>query len=477
VALRVCVAVAVLNAVAWAVITPTFQVPDELVHVGYVQYLAETGDLPTPTSVTGTIASEEIAVGAAVIPFSTAAKPTWSSAADKRAERELQRPMDRTERKSGGYVASNPPLYYALAAIPYRVAESASLYDRILAMRLLSAFFAGLLAVFVFLFLRELMPAYPLGATVGTLGVVLHPLTGFMAGGVSPEILVWVVCAAIFWLLARAFRRGLTLHSGLVLGLVIAAGLLTKLSVLTLVPGLVVAFALLVLAAPRGRRRRPAFLGAAAALACAAVIPQVWATLSDALFGQPAAGGAAAAATVTSNAGNVRELLTYIWQFYLPRLPFMTDQFTAYPQYPLWETYFHGFVGRFGWFEYGFPGWVNQIGLAVSACILAAAGASLIHCRAAVRRRWAELFAYTAIAASVALLVNVAGYRYRHDTGDNFEQTRYLFPLLPLYAALLALAARAVAVRYRAQAAALLILALAAHNVFAQFLSVYRYYL
>ena len=39
----VCFGVALLNAVAWGLITPLFQVPDEAGHVAYVQRIAETG--------------------------------------------------------------------------------------------------------------------------------------------------------------------------------------------------------------------------------------------------------------------------------------------------------------------------------------------------------------------------------------------------------------------------------------------------
>jgi hypothetical protein len=43
-----CALVAVLNALAWSLLVPPFQVPDEESHTGYVQYLAETGKVPKP---------------------------------------------------------------------------------------------------------------------------------------------------------------------------------------------------------------------------------------------------------------------------------------------------------------------------------------------------------------------------------------------------------------------------------------------
>ena len=41
---------ALLNGIAWGLITPLFQTPDEAGHVAYVQYVAETGKPPTGRS-------------------------------------------------------------------------------------------------------------------------------------------------------------------------------------------------------------------------------------------------------------------------------------------------------------------------------------------------------------------------------------------------------------------------------------------
>jgi hypothetical protein len=43
----------------------------------------------------------------------------------------------------------------------------------------------------------------------------------------------------------------------------------------------------------------------------------------------------------------------------------MEDVFRGYPAYPVWDVYIQGFIGRFGWFQYGFPLWANKLGLGV----------------------------------------------------------------------------------------------------------------
>ena len=46
-----------------------------------------------------------------------------------------------------------------------------------------------------------------------------------------------------------------------------------------------------------------------------------------------------------------------MWQFYLPRLPFMEEEV---PGYPVVDVWLEGFVGRFGLLEFGLPGWAAK---------------------------------------------------------------------------------------------------------------------
>jgi hypothetical protein len=43
---RICFVLAFVNAAIWGVVVPPFQVPDEIAHFAYVQYLAERGKPP-----------------------------------------------------------------------------------------------------------------------------------------------------------------------------------------------------------------------------------------------------------------------------------------------------------------------------------------------------------------------------------------------------------------------------------------------
>ena len=70
----------------------------------------------------------------------------------------------------------------------------------------------------------------------------------------------------------------------------------------------------------------------------------------------------------------------------------------------------------------------------------------------------------------------VLRYRGRIDNGYVFEQARYLLPLLPLYAAIVALAVRGAGRRWAPVAAGVLVVAALGHDLFAQLVTIARYY-
>ena len=55
-------------------------------------------------------------------------------------------------------------------------------------------------------------------------------------------------------------------------------------------------------------------------------------------------------ATSPAHPFNVRQFLSYVWQFYLPRLPFLTP-FRTTPQLPVYDIWVHQVAGVFGWLE------------------------------------------------------------------------------------------------------------------------------
>jgi 4-amino-4-deoxy-L-arabinose transferase-like glycosyltransferase len=480
-----CALCALLTAVVWSLIVPLFQVPDEEAHVGYAQYLAETGHPPSGANNETGLSPEEHALLRAtywrVVIFHAENRPPVTKAEHRRFEKASDEGADRTS--EGGYTraSGNPPLYYAAAAAAYWASPSTDLPDRMHLMRLLSALLCGITVLFIFLFLREVMPGTPWAAPVGSLAVAFQPMFGFMSGGVNSDNLLFAAAASIFLGFAVSFRRGFTVPRGVWIGASGAIAILSKVSAAGLLPGIVLGLVLLVGAA-RPADRRAATRAALAAGATIAVPLIAYMLLNSAVwdrglyFGETAGkdvpGSALSLPGSSDVAPTVGGYLSYTWEFYLPRLPFMRDWF----QYdPVRDTWFDGFVGNFGWLDYGFPSWVYNLALGIYAAILALLARELIARGSWLRTRWREVATYGGLALGFILFVHAASYIGQLANPGGFEQARYLFPLLTLYGAGIALAARG-AGRYGPAVGAFLVCLAIAHTAVAMLLTLTRYY-
>jgi hypothetical protein len=471
-----CAIVAVGNAWVWALVTPPFQAPDEGVHIGYSEYLAESGKPPRRfarpiTSLS--VYSEEYTEIYNGLPFSPEGDPSWSPGLDHRLRERLDQPLEQEEELGAGTAATYPPAYYAYEAVAARMGRWLDPLDRLFLLRAWSALLAGLTVTCTFLFVREVLPRAPWAWTVGALAVAFQPVFSFLSGGVNNDGLLYLAGAALLAFIARGFRRGLSLRVGVGMGLATAVGLLTKPTMMGLTPALTLALVVMLV---RDHQRRRAAVAAGAGLAIPVGLVGGWLALDISLFNRSASamtGGLVSdrVAAATSISGQ----LTYLWQFYLPRLPFMEPQFTGWT-YPIWHVYIQGFIGRFGWFEYDFPTWVSVIGLIALAGIAALAVTALVRHGSSVRRRLPELATYCIAALGVLLMIGVSGYRYRASLGFNFEQTRYLFPLLALYGGTVALAARAGGRRWGPVIGASMVVVMMSHWLFAILLTLSRYY-
>jgi 4-amino-4-deoxy-L-arabinose transferase-like glycosyltransferase len=478
---RTCAAIALVNAVAWSIVVPPFHVPDEISHFGYAQYLAETGKPPPQAPGVAQYSPQEQLALERLHFFTVVGRadqrPIWTTPDDRGLRTALAE--DASPRGPGGAssATNQPPLYYAIAAVAYRLSPSTGILDRLALMRLVSALLAAATVLCVYLFVRELLPGTPWAWTVGALAVAFQPTFMFVAAGVQGDNLLFVASAAVLLVLARAFRRGLTVRRGVLLGVATTAGVLGKLTFLAFVPG--IALALLLLALPPGHDRGVRLRAAAAVTAIVAAPVALYALLNVTVWSRGGAtAGGVTSGTVATGAVGLRERLVTIWQEALPRLPFMHDAFPGYAPRSLW---LHGFVGHFGWLDYAFPEWVYELATAVFLLVamLALAGiAAAIRARGWAGLAWRRPFALV-LAVLAAGLVGVIGWQgaaYRAQTGYVFEQARYLLPLLGLYGLLVALAARGAGRRWGPAVGAALVVLAMAHGLFAELLTISRYY-
>jgi hypothetical protein len=484
----VCALAALLNGLTWSLIVPLFQVPDEPAHVAYAQYMAESHKPPSGRSDLGAFSVEERLLVDVLGWKRVSRRPDNRMPGSAASHQLLERTLDINTDSlgEGGYtsITNNPPLYYGLAAAAYRLSPSTTLPNRIHAMRLVSVLLAAITTLFVFGFLRELLPGTPWAWTVGALAVAFQPMFGFVSGGVNSDDLLFAAASGVFFMLARSFRLGLTAQRGLWLGAFTAAGLLAKINMIGLLPGILLGVLLLVLRTGP-ERRRDAMRGALGALAVVGLAVLIYVGLNETIWDRGLFFGASGA-SLRGGAGikgpadvthvpseSIGDALSYAWQFYLPRLPFMHPQFAHYPLYEVW---FKGFIGSFGWLDYGFPGWVYTLALWIVLAVLALAGRELVSKGAVVRSRLGELGTYVVIMLGLLILTNGNGYSARIGGAGGFEQARYLLPLLALYGAIIALAARGAGRRWGLPVGVLLVSVAIAHTAVAMLLTLTRYY-
>ena len=470
----ICALVAFLNAACWSLITPPFQITDEPDHVAYVQSLVETGRLPAKGAPAEFTAEDIYALNdlrQGLVRFKPQFQEISSKAEQVRLEHDLARPLPHGEPVNAGLAAEEPPLYYALETIPYQLASAGTLLDRIELMRLLSAAMAAIAALFTFLFVRETLPAARRTWVVGGLAVALVPLLAAIAGGVNPESMLAAVCAVLFYLLARAFRRGFTSNIAIAIGVLSAVGLLTKVNFVGFAPGLLVGLALLTVRAARVDRR--AAVGALATALSIACSPAIVYVLLNALAGRPVLGVLSTA--LNSQRGPLGRELSYIWELYLPRLPGMHSYFPGI--LTARQLWFNGFVGLYGWVDTTFPAWVYALALAPAAILVTLCASTLISARVLIGARAAELVTYGTLAVGLMGLVGADSYTSESYSGTGpYYEPRYFLPLLPLFGLALALAARGAGRRRLPAVGVLIVVLFLAQDAFSQLQTIARYY-
>jgi hypothetical protein len=467
----VCALIALLNASAWSLIVPPFQGKDEADHFAYVVDLVENQTLPEGGNQDGVYSAQQNLVLEALHYPGMVHSPQTPAISSLAEQRVLTRDLSAGESTLGsgeaGIATAEPPLYYAIQAIPYVIAKG-NILDQLQLMRLVGALFAAITALCTFLFLREVLPRAPWAATVGALCVALQPLFAFMSGSVNPDSMLIAVAAAVFLCLARAFRRGLTGRRAVALGVLIAVGFLTKLNFIGFAVG--VYLGLIVLGVREARARGPRALFSPALAGVIGLLPVGAYVLRNLLFSHPTLG-------IVSGTGTPSSLpneLSYIWEMYLPRLPGMTNYFKGILSYK--DIWFDRSVGFYGWMDTLFPAWVTNVALVPAAAIVLLFAGGLFAARGALRRHLAELVVYATVVVGVLAMIAASSYMSVLSKEVPFGEPRYLLPLLPLVGAAITLAVRGAGRKWAPVVGAALVILFFGHDLFSQLQVIARYY-
>jgi 4-amino-4-deoxy-L-arabinose transferase-like glycosyltransferase len=472
-----CALIGTLNVLAWGIIIPPFEVPDENAHYAYVQQLAEARSLPHQAPVYGGLSPREDQILAVIDAFEIPGAP-MNPAPLTQVEQQRLEAIQHEKLSAHGSgdalsAAANPPLYYTLETIPYAISPSHSVLNRLALMRGLSAIFAGLTVFFAFMFLRELMPGTRWVWPVGAIAVALQPLFGFISAGVNNDALLYPFAAALFFTVARMFRRGLDERAGLAIGAVLGLGMLAKFTLLGLAPGAALGVLLAIWRA-RETALRAALRGAAIAAAIAAIPTVLYLRLADRVVTSGTLGPGGGGARAVGVPAGLRGELDHIWQLFLPTLPGMgPNQFSTVQ---LWHEWFYGLIGRFGWLDTTFPYWVYLVAGPIAILLVVAAIAALVREHERSRRHLGELAVYVAMVGGLCIEIGVQSYRTLVTGAGIFEQPRYLLSALCIYAAIVALAARLPGRRWGVVVGALIVSLAFAHDLVSQLQVIVRYY-
>jgi 4-amino-4-deoxy-L-arabinose transferase-like glycosyltransferase len=451
-ALWLLLAVAAVHGTAWAIVTAPFNGPDEVAHFAYAQHLAETGSPPDRNDGTGSQSTQENAalyrLNLLPIRLHPEGKPNFSAL--DRAKREIAG-LPASYRKDGSgpnSTANYPPLYYAYEAIPYTISPFRSLLGRLFVMRLATVLLFVALVALTWLIASELL-ARRWAVTLATTMVALQPKLGFGAGIVNPDLMLAALASGALLVALRMVKRGPTLALALWLAGLSGAAVLTHPRGLFLPP-----FALIVLALALWRHRQPARRAIVwAASACGVLIV---AGAITAAFTRAHAGGIAYGTGNPASGWSPNQFASYLWQFYLPKLSFMTPK-VGPATYGYRQVYIESFFGNFASFSVNYkPSTYDALQLL--------AGVGLVALYTSIVARWRTVVAnWPVVVVSVVFflglmgLLHVVSYNNLRGSTDPVLTGRYLLPAVALYGVAIAWVCGSLPRRLQGVAAGLLI--------------------
>jgi Predicted membrane protein (DUF2142) len=384
-----------LRGTAWAFIIPPLDAPDEPSHLMVVAQMRTYHVLPVAHLLSPNAVSAD-----------STPRPQWL------LDYFSQPPRHFTRFRALPYESTQPPLYYLLCAaltLPLPDDPQTLLY----ACRLISVLL-GTLTVFVAsraaATLAPGRPAFNLGVP---LALTLWPQFAFQTATVTNDVAINLVGATIAWAWAVAMRQPEQRRWPLLLGAITALGLLTKLTMVSTLPGT----ALVLLGRARSGPRPVAgwLRETAIAAVVAAALIGPWMVRNLQTYGEPT---------------GASPMVRVVHGIYLTRLGLTTSPFIIVPPLgdAIWRS-FASFWAVFGWLTLFLPTALYIVAAIIS---LAAVGGAV----AWAIRRWRSreslpaaqfwtlaAYAATALAAIISFITYIL-------TDDAAYQARYTFVAL-----------------------------------------------
>ena len=240
-----------LRALFYCSLVPLWEGYDEYAHFAFIQYFATTGTLPDALH-TNTSREVQESMRLAPMPWmqrdlrqNVTHDAWWRLPAPEREDRERRLrdlpPQGATEPSRDFvpiYEAQQPPLYYALLAVPYRLLSATPLITRVWWLRFFTAALASLVIPLGFLSAREILgdvrPAFAVTALIASMPELM--LAVCRIGNDALAVVAGTLC---LWLAFRTSEAQHRNRSAALLGIAVGLALLTKAYFLALLPPLV----------------------------------------------------------------------------------------------------------------------------------------------------------------------------------------------------------------------------------------------
>ena len=429
VSLAALLAIVVTVGVCWALTVAPFQSPDEFAHFAYVQSLATHFKLPGVKTKSGESSAQIYADGTVGASrgafFPGASPPSWDRSAYDAYLARVHGADSPSAGDGGGptTASQNPPLYYLYATIGYLFDSGGTTFGQLYSVRLWGVLLLALTALGGWLLAGEVLGRRRLAQLACAAVIGLEPMLTFMSTAINPDALTITAWTLGLWLGARVINRRAQRSDVAAMFALAAVAILTKADSYALAVADV--FAVFV-----GWRRRPAderraALPGIAVGALALVAPVI------AWLGLAASLGRTAVNQVGSQnapAFNGRQFLSYVWQFYLPRLGFM-KRFRTTQDLPAYAVWYSQGLGEFGWLSIALPAWIYTAGLWIGGVI------SVVTIGLLTRLRGARLalLAYLVLAwIELLAVLHVTDYRVIINGQGEFLAGRYILPAIGL---------------------------------------------
>ena len=429
-------AMATIQVVAWILILPPFQGPDEEAHFAYVQHLAETGERPgLPGAGARSYSTEQ---GEAmqwadlvVLRGVVGARPGWAEAEEQRwNDVEASLPDEASSDSEQNAAGGNPPLYYALEAIPYHLSPGGSFFNRFYMARFGSAVFYVAAVAFMWLIAAELFrPVW--ARTLATAIFALHPKLAMLGALINPDTLLVLIWTVFIYVGVRIVRHGPTLRRLIAAGTAVAASLLTHGRGLAILPALLVLLGIAYLRwrPPLRQTLQTIVVGLGIAVAGLAVAG----VFTSGISGEGAAYGGVIG-WAEGQDFNLRQFVSYVWQFYFPKLDFMQPALGV-PGYGFDDVYIQSFYSDFAWLEIAYPRFAINLLHVATMLLLFGLYTVAVARWGAVKRAWPIIAFLLLTGLSMVALLHVSSYTTMLiNPADPILTGRYLFPLLSLLA-------------------------------------------